>query len=1165
MRLSKIKLSGFKSFADPTALEFPEGIAAVTGPNGAGKSNLIDAVRWVMGESSAKILRGESMPDVIFGGSNTRKPASQASVELVFDNSDGRVGGDYAAYNEIAIRRVVGRDGISQYYLNGSLCRRRDITDIFLGTGLGPRSYAIIEQGTISRLVDLKPEEWQLFLEEAAGVSKYKERRRETLARVENTRERLESVNQIREELAKRLHQLAQQARQAERFQALRETERLTRSRLCVLEKQGFVAALEERMRTIREGEAEIEGVRAQQTRVDLLLLELAERRRQAASADQEAQRQVFEAEKRLDQLQSAHEQRLAERERLRGEMERITGEQARIETHLADDEGTLERDQAERQTLTETLAAAREALARLQTELERREGQTRDLDDRLDALRERLAQARQRIELLALEQKHVQDQSLVLRERAAELAHKLSASTFSALRAERDRASLAHEQLLTECSRYETELGERKQKVAEDLAALRQAEMESNRIAVEREQARARLQSHEQMRAQALALEGEEARQWLERNGLHDHPRLADLLDVAPEAEPLVRAVLGHRLKAVGVERLESTAASCAALATSTIVLFEMQPPGQAGRPPENFPQLGVRRVDLADFFASVERASSLDDALARRAELAYGRCFVTPEGVLVGSHWMAVDRGDPALGSVFVHDREIRSLQETLDRLEQDGMHAQGLLEARRTALDTSTGALGDLEQHLARAREALLRSGAICAELEARLTESERQRLDWAAAQGGIEKELTELAHRIQTLESSVRAAEAERATLEAEQRQLTGEFEALDEERDQMAAQLKEAAERERDQNLELEKQRLAYESARQRIQEWRRHLETLATQAATVAAKEAEMDGSDSDRADLEAALTARTQAEAQLAQVRDTLRAIESEVEARERERSESARQVEELRAHLEQKKLTAQDLKTRLHELEARAERLHCDWNVSLEPGVSQADCELELGKIEQKLERLGQVNLMATQDYATELGRKEALDRQFEDITSALASLEEAMRKIDRESQARFHETFNQVNQGLKQLFPRLFGGGYAELRLVENESGATSGVSLYARPPGKRPASISQLSGGEKALAAIAIVFAIFNLNPAPFCMLDEVDAPMDENSIVRFTELVRELSTRVQLILISHNRLSLEAADHLVGVTMQEPGVSRLVAVSIEEATRLAATG
>ncbi len=1166
MRLLKIRLSGFKSFADPTTLEFPEGIAAVTGPNGAGKSNLIDAVRWVMGESSAKTLRGESMPDVIFGGSSTRKPSGQAAVELVFDNSDGRVGGDYAAYNEIAIRRVVGRDGVSQYYLNGSICRRRDITDIFLGTGLGPRSYAIIEQGTISRLVDLKPEEWQLFLEEAAGVSKYKERRRETLARVENTRERLAHVNEIREELSKRINQLAQQARQAERFRTLREAERLARSRLCVLEKQELNAKLQEHQRAIRERETEIEKIRAEQTRLELALLALTERRRAAAAADQEAQRHVYETEKRIAQLESLRENRIAEREQLAREKERIAHERARLEIRLAEDEGLQNQDHRAQEALEQALRATRDEIARLSSERDAIAAQADDLDERLEALREHLAEARQRAELLALEDKHARDALDALHGQERELARKLETATFDDLTTKRDEARMLHEAGLRERSRDEARLLERKHALEGEQAALRDAEAALNQTAILREQAKARLNTHEALRAQALSLEGDEARQWLARNHLDDRPRLADFLDVEPGLEPGVRAILGNRLKAIGVERLESCAESLVALTASTIVLFEVRDgEGRHEATLEHFPALTAPRVDLEDFFAHALPATTLADALAKRKHLAAGDFFVIPDGILVGRSWMAIDRGDPALGSVFVHDREIRVLQQERARLESDHQRQAQILETSRLHLDQSLREVMELEHEIARQSEGLLQTGAMCAELETRVAELARQRQDWTAAGQRIQEQRTEAEARIRTLEVSKHSAEDKRAKLEAEIRHEGLGREAVRDRLEDLTTRIEALEAEEREQHIELEKKRYGEDAARKRIAEWRQLLESLVGEADALAGKEARLSGFESEKVELDEVLAERQRAGSRLAEVRDLLQTVEMDLEARERDRSERAREIEERRSDLEAWRLAAQDLTTRLGGLEQRAEQIHCDWNVPLEADLSAADCEAELRKLEQKLERLGQVNLMATDDYEVELARKQALDQQFEDITSALATLEEAMRKIDRESQARFHETFNQVNQGLKQLFPRLFGGGHAELRLVEHESGAGGGVSLYARPPGKRPASISQLSGGEKALVAIAVVFAIFNLNPAPFCMLDEVDAPMDEGSIGRFTDLVRELSTRVQLILISHNRLSLEAADSLIGVTMQEPGVSRLVAVSIEEATRLAAAG
>ncbi len=1162
MRLQKIRLSGFKSFADPSSLEFPKPVVAITGPNGAGKSNLIDAVRWVLGESSAKNLRGDAMPDVIFNGSHARDRAGWASVELVFDNSDGRLGGEYAAFSEISVRREVGRDGVSQYYLNGSLCLRRNITDLFLGTGLGPRSYAIIEQGTISRLIDLHPQEWRSFLEEAAGVSKYKERRRETLSKIEQTTETLESVREIRDQHTKRLGQLAQQARQAERFRTLRESRRTQTSRLFILQKREFSRSLEDADGRVREAEQRLEEVKAVQAGIDVEFIVQGERERELMADYDKAQSQCRRLEQKIHEIETREKTRELERQHRAQEHERLEAEQKRLRERLAGEQASLAQLEARLDESRKARSSTREESTRAQAGFQSREEERRRLDERLGLLREDLAQARRDAEVGRVNAEHVQEQRSELENQLRECEERLTGGGTDALRRKRDQVGAQHEAGLREKTEREAGLAELKQSLESARVRVHECEAELRETERALEQARGRLQAQEQLREAALAFEGDEIRGWLAEKGLADRPRLVERIEVEAGFEAMAQAVLGERLKAVCVDALEPFADSFAELPGSSAMLIEpatgltsSPQPASAASP------IRSQSMDMAAFLDGMRQASSVGEALSRRQELGQSEYWVTPQGVVVGRHWMAIHRGDRGLGSVFAYDREIRALEER--RVE---------LEARRTAehdrLEKSEASVLDLARRVSglEARNAdeaghLMEIRARLIQLDLELAEEERQREAALKSRTELTERLEELALRLAEAEAASAEAEDRMATLADAAERLAAERETVRAECDERARKARAVAEHEHE--LEVAGERLAVEveavrgrltETEARLSELERELrrldEWLRAEQSNVAAE----DGPERWVAELHSA-------QERLESVRSARESGEQLKAELEQKRTGTIRQYEAVRSVLEQCRLEAQDWKSRLAELAIRAERSQCDWSLAVSDTDTADAIEEEIETLGRKIERLGEVNLRAPEDYESERVQQEALDAQIRDITQGLTLLQEAIQKIDLESRTRFDATFREVNQGLRQLFPRLFGGGQAELRRV-GDSEETAGVELFAWPPGKRPVSISQLSGGEKALTAIAVIFAIFRLNPAPFCMLDEVDAPMDESSILRFAALVRELSEHLQIILISHNKLSLETADGLVGVTMQEPGVSRIVAVDLDEAVRMA---
>ncbi len=1163
MRLQKIRLSGFKSFADPASLEFPKPVVAVTGPNGAGKSNLIDAVRWVLGESSAKNLRGDTMPDVIFNGSHTRERSGQASVELVFDNSDGRLGGEYAAFNEISVRREVGRDGISQYYLNGSLCLRRNITDLFLGTGLGPRSYAIIEQGTISRLIDLHPEEWRNFLEEAAGVSKYKERRRETLAKIEQTTETLESVREIREQHAKRLGQLAHQARQAERFRTLRETRRTLTSRLFILQKREFSVSLESAQGRVREAEGRLEGVKAIQAGIERQRIAESERERQMMAGYEEAQAQCRRLEQKIHEIETREKTRELQRQHGIQEHERLVTEQERLRERLVGEQANLERLEMKLRESRETLTSARQTTAQARDQSQSKEAERRALDERFTLLQEDLAQARRDAEVGQVNAEHLREQKSELENQLREWEGRLEDDASDSVRRRRDQVEADHEAGLREKAARETELTDLRQKLETGRSQVRECEEALREIERAIEQAKSRIQAQEQLREAALAFEGDEVQGWLDREGLTNRPRLVERIEVEPGFEAVVQAVLGERLKAVCVDTLDVFAASFADLTASSLMLIE---PGQAADSPrrEGGASLGPLKsphLEVTTFMSGMRQVSSIGEALSRRHELSGSEYWVTPQGVMVGRHWMAIHRGDRGLGSVFAYDREIRSLEGRLGELESGRGERSDRLRDSEVHVAELTRRVTDLEARMAEQAGGLMEIRTRLIQLDLELAEGDRQRETALKLRAELTERLAELALRLAETTRASAEAEDRVAELSASAERWASEREAVRIACDERAHEARIRSEHEHELEVAVERLVVEVEAVRSRMTETAAGLSELLEKLRALDAQQAAVaaDGAVEDRperwvAELQAA-------QRRLESVRATREAAEQAKAALEQRRIETTRDYEAVREVLEQCRLEAQDWKSRLAELEIRAERSQCDWSLLVSETDTAAAIEEEIASLERKIERLGEVNLRAPEDYENERVQQEALDAQVRDITGGLNLLQEAIQKIDLESRTRFDATFREVNGGLRQLFPRLFGGGQAELRRV-GDSEETAGVELFAWPPGKRPVSISQLSGGEKALTAIAVIFAIFQLNPAPFCMLDEVDAPMDESSILRFASLVRELSLHLQIILISHNKLSLETADALVGVTMQEPGVSRIVSVDLDEAVRMA---
>ncbi|MEE3635735.1 chromosome segregation protein SMC [Pseudomonas sp. AL 58] len=1156
MRLKCIRLAGFKSFVDPTTVNFPSNMAAVVGPNGCGKSNIIDAVRWVMGESSAKNLRGESMTDVIFNGSTSRKPVSQASIELVFDNSDNTLVGEYAAYAEISIRRKVTRDAQNTYFLNGTKCRRRDITDIFLGTGLGPRSYSIIEQGMISKLIEAKPEELRNFIEEAAGISKYKERRRETENRIRRTHENLERLTDLREELERQLERLHRQAQAAEKYKEYKAEERQLKAQLAALRWRALNDQVGQREAIIGDQEVAFEALVAEQRNADASIErlrdghhELSERfnlvqgRFYSVGGDiARVEQSIQHGQQRLRQLQDD----LKEAERSRQETESHLGHDRTLLATLAEELEMLEPEQEM------TLAAAEESAATL----EEAEGTMHGWQEQWDSFNTRSAEPRRQAEVQQSRIQQLEHSLERLAERQRKLGEErdqLSADPEDAAILELGEQLASSELLLEDLQLEEQQAVERLEVLREQLQQVGSAQQQTQG---ELQRLGGRLASLEALQQAALD-PGSGTARWLQAQGLAQRPRLAEGLRVEPGWELAVETVLGADLQAVLVDAF--TGLDLASFDQGALRLLDVR--GTATSQPGSLLDKVQGRVDLAPWLGQVRPVEDLDAALALRGQLAEGQSLVSRDGYWVGRHFLRVSRASDAEGGVLARGQELEQL-----RLEHEALQAElELLDEQLLTLREQQRSLEDgREQIRRRAQDEARQQG----ELKAQLSAGKARAEQLALRRRRLDEELSELleqrAIEHESLgESRLQLQEAlDLMAQDTEQRELLlAQRDNLRERLDRVRQEARQHKDHAHQLAVRLGSLRAQHDSTRQALERLELQSERLTEkrEQLTLNLEEGEAPLEEL-RLKLEELLEKRMSVDDEMRQARLHMDEADRELREAEKRRSQAEQQSQLLRGQLEQHRMEWQGLSVQRKALQ---EQLHTDGYdlhgvlETLTEQASEQEAALELERIDGRIQRLGAINLAAIDEYQQQSERKRYLDAQNDDLVEALETLENVIRKIDKETRNRFKDTFDQINAGLQALFPKVFGGGSAYLELT-GEDLLDTGVTIMARPPGKKNSTIHLLSGGEKALTALALVFAIFKLNPAPFCMLDEVDAPLDDANVGRYARLVKEMSQTVQFIYITHNKIAMEMADQLMGVTMHEPGCSRLVAVDVEEA-------
>ncbi len=1165
MRLSKIKLAGFKSFVEPTTILLPSNLVGVVGPNGCGKSNVIDAIRWVMGESSAKNLRGDSMTDVIFNGSGSRKPVGTAAIELFFDNADGAIGGQFANYGEVSVRRAVSRDGVSQYFLNNVRCRRKDITGIFLGTGLGPRSYSIIEQGMISRLIEARPEEMRAHLEEAAGISKYKERRRETENRIRHTRDNLDRLNDLREEIANQLEHLDKQARAAERYKESKNEQRQVEAELLALNLLEADGKIDAKRMELERQQTELEASIATQRSIEAGIEQA--RQQQILSSDElnATQARHYGVDLEISHLEHAIEHNRATRERQEQDLEQANSQLHDLVEEIDVDEAQLSALDKKLALLTPGLNEVRLASdtsgqLQLQTETEITRWQ-----ESWSQFSAELHDARRAVEVeqTRIEQLETQQQQLQKRE--------------SSLTAERSDIDLQElENNLAEFVRREADLAQREQElnraVQENDGALAQqrGEEENLRTTLEDQRgeldaSRARVAALETLQQAALGGDESGSVDWLSENHLDTSQRLAQRLDVENPWQLAVEAVLGDFLQAVAVDQLDGWLNK---LPDASVLLYTSDALKYAEDSQPGYLLAHVHNAGpAAELLARVRVADSLSEALNVRGQLASGESVITPDGVWLSRTWVRVARRDAENGGVLRRETELRELETTIRSLEQQLERTVERRQELRTTIETTEQAGKELHADQTRTGKEHAAAATELASLRNELDKSRQRALALGEDSQTIEADIGDVSQDIEAARQRYADAQQlvarlsdQEATLKAEQQELQDEFERnrqrADADRDRYQAMV-----------IELESRRSSRESATTTLERAVSQRNQLVERVEALQAMVGEGEQPLLDlQEQLQEQLRLKVAVDEELRAKHEGLEQSNEALRSEEARRQEQENIVTAARSAVDERRMAAREEEIRRESIVAQFEATGLELETiqnSLPEDCSAAEWTGRLEKIQRRLDRIGTVNLLAIEEFEEQSERAKYLEEQFADLTSALETLESAIRKIDRETRARFQEVFDNVNAGLKRIFPRLFGGGHAYMSL-EGDDLLNAGVTVMAQPPGKRNSNIHLLSGGEKALTAVALVFSIFELNPAPFCLLDEVDAPLDDANVGRFCEIVREMSANVQFLFITHNKVTMEMAGQLMGVTMGEPGVSRLVSVDIDEAVKMTAS-
>jgi len=1167
MRLEKIKLSGFKSFVDTTVIPITGNLTAIVGPNGCGKSNIIDAVRWVMGESSAKHLRGGSMADVIFNGSSGRKPVSVASVELVFDNSEGKLGGEYSQYDTISIKRQVSRDGQSLYMLNGSRCRRKDITDIFLGTGLGSRSYAIIEQGTISRMVEAKPEDLRVHIEEAAGISKYKERRSETETRMQHTRENLERLDDLREEVEKQLKHLQKQAEKAEKYTELKKEERRYKLELLAMRWQTYHQAAQAL-------ETKLHSVAAEHNRLFVELRDLdisIENKRAAHKAQQQnldvAQGDFYGIVAQVSSLEQTIKHNELSHEETSKEISRLQQQAEQSQQQLEIDFQQLEEIKETLLETEESLIIAQERQEDFLHNQEDMQQQRSNWQNQWDEYRTTSAKYREQGEIQRVKITQLDNQNRQLQGRKDKLQEEHSQLVSSQLR--EDIATLDSHIELIEDQRDELhntleqlhqEIGERRQQVKHHHDQLHNHRSEQHSV-------RGKITSLELLQQHAMGKDNKHLSAWLEQNQLTGSQRLAEIINVQSGWHNAVETVLGSYLEAICIDNADAVISALAQLSEDSISLLEKRDtqPGNSNPGAQRLLDKVTAPWNLSALLAGVYSADSIEEARRLSLQLQAHESVITADGTWFGPSWIKIIRSKDSKTGVLQREQELRLLKQRQEELNLQIDDIEEQLESTETSLkhaehqrESIQSQHNQLSSELSQKKSQVSAQSAHLEQQQRRLKQLSDELEDIQRAGSDHAEQIAEAQMLLEQAETVTESQEQQRQTLESlnqelQARQLNTE-QTVNEARQQvysLIAKIESLRSSESSTTKQIERLQLQHEQSLERIGELENKLHHTLTPL-------------DDEKLRLEQLSLQKNQLEAELKTQRLLQTDIETAISQAAEQHTRVQRALENQKEALDKLRFELQESQVRQQTVNEQLKEIDADAGLVLQTLPAHADehsWKRTVDDLAGQIERLGTINLTAIEEYQAQSARMNFLNEQHADLIEALQMLEQAINQIDKESRLRFKETFDKINTGLQEKFPKLFGGGQAYLELTADDL-LESGVNIIARPPGKRNSSIHLLSGGEKALTAVALVFSIFELNPAPFCLLDEVDAPLDDANVGRFSKMVEEMSASVQFLYISHNKATMEIAKQLAGVTMKEPGVSRMVAVDIEEAVSLA---
>lgn len=1164
MRLTRIKLAGFKSFVDPTTIELKDDLVCIVGPNGCGKSNTIDAVRWVMGESSAKHLRGDSMTDVIFNGSSGRKPVGQAFVELVFDNTDGTLGGEYSAYSEICIKRLVTRDGQSNYYLNGVRCRRRDITHIFMGTGLGARSYSIIEQGMISKLIEAKPEDLRNFLEETAGISKYKDRRRETETRIRHTRDNLDRLTDLRDELIKQQEKLQRQAKAAEQYKVYKGEEETLAAQLQAIHWRDLDQKAQREQAQLAGQQATVEGFKAEMTRLDTAIEQSRLAHHQLSDEQQAAQNHFYtvgsEAARLEQELKHARE-RVAQ---LTEEHTRILAQRTELEAELAADTANAE-ELAKRLTELEPQAqAARERQAQSAQALQQQEQMLDAWQKAWDSFNHAAHQISQQAHGEQTTLTHLEQSTVKANERLARVTQQLAEIKTETLQHQMNQVAELVTQRQELLEQHRLTLDSVKQQIMQQRENNQRLQDELDDAKDQFQQTKSEHISLQALQAAALGQKDESAMQWLAQHDLSQYPRLAQSIQVESGYERAVETVLGDYLQAVCVPDLDPLSHLVSSF-QGNLQFLEHNSAQAHSESNSLLSKVQCDKMDLSPWLGQVLVAQDLGQAMQWRAQLQAGQSIITQDGFWLSKSWLRVHHQSLQQDSVIAREKRITDLEAAMTAHQQtiDSLNHQ--VQLGRDKLD-------DLEMSRDDAQRRLNETHRQLSEAKAQLQGVEKESQQAAARSAQLQQELNDLRAQIQADNDKIKHNREQLAVhldlMEKHEQEKQGKLA----ERQTLQIAVQEARTRSKEDSQQANELNISLNQTRTHLESARKNQARMIQTQESLLARETglseQLQHSDEPIVLLETQLAEqldfRAQADTALQLAREKLDTVAHALRQAEQERNQVDMQMQSARDVLNTMQLGLQELIVRrktIEEAMQEAQIVVAQLLESLPENAQAKEWESNLEAVRERIRRLGAINLAAIEEYDATHERAAYMEAQHKDLTEALTALEDAIAKIDRESRDRFKETFDTVNANLQELFPRVFGGGEAYLELTSDNMLET-GITIMARPPGKKNATIHLLSGGEKALTAMALVFSLFRLNPSPFCMLDEVDAPLDDTNVGRFCNLVKEMAKSVQFIYITHNKLTMEMADIMMGVTMKEPGVSRIVTVNIDEAAELA---